>query len=64
MMWFALTSKRTIQLQLSDAGEPHHQTAPAGAARRADLRIFGERKTSMRINIEPTKLACLPPDCG
>ncbi|WP_395706348.1 efflux RND transporter permease subunit [Casimicrobium huifangae] len=57
VMWFALTSETHSQLQLSDTVnrliKPRLLVLPGAA----DLRIFGERKTSMRINIEPTKLA-------
>ena len=57
VMWFALTSESHNQLQLSDAVnriiKPRLLVLPGAA----DLRIFGERKTSMRINIEPAKLA-------
>ncbi|HPT55563.1 MAG TPA: efflux RND transporter permease subunit [Casimicrobium sp.] len=57
VMWFALTSEKHTALELSDAVnrliKPRLLVLPGAA----DLRIFGERKTSMRINIEPTKLA-------
>ena len=57
VMWFALTSETHTQLQLSDTVnrliKPRLLVLPGAA----DLRIFGERRTSMRINIEPTKLA-------
>ncbi|MBL8311641.1 MAG: efflux RND transporter permease subunit [Burkholderiales bacterium] len=57
VMWFALTSDKHTQLQLSDTVnrliKPRLLVLPGAA----DLRIFGERKTSMRIFIEPTKLA-------
>ena len=57
VMWFALTSDTHNQLQLSDAVnrviKPRLLVLPGAA----DLRIFGERRTSMRIFIEPAKLA-------
>ena len=57
VMWFALTSDTHTQLQLSDTVnrliKPRLLVLPGAA----DLRIFGERKTSMRIFVEPTKLA-------
>ena len=57
VMWFALTSDSHTQLQLSDTVnrliKPRLLVLPGAA----DLRIFGERKTSMRIFIEPAKLA-------
>ncbi len=57
VMWFALTSETHNALQLSDAVnrviKPRLLVLPGAA----DLRIFGERKTSMRIYIEPAKLA-------
>ncbi len=57
VMWFALTSEKHTQLQLSDTVnrliKPRLLVLPGAA----DLRIFGERKTSMRINIDPGKLA-------
>ena len=57
VMWFALTSETHTQLQLSDAVnrliKPRMLVLPGAA----DLRIFGERKTSMRIFVEPVKLA-------
>ncbi|MBC7708609.1 MAG: efflux RND transporter permease subunit, partial [Rhizobacter sp.] len=57
VMWFALTSETHTQLQLSDAVnrliKPRMLVLPGAA----DLRIFGERKTSMRIFVEPAKLA-------
>lgn len=57
VMWFALTSETHNSLQLSDAVnrliKPRLLVLPGAA----DLRIFGERKTSMRIFVEPAKLA-------
>ena len=57
VMWFALTSETHSQLQLSDTVtrfiKPRLLVLPGAA----DLRIFGERKTSMRIFVEPSKLA-------
>ena len=57
VMWFALTSDSHNQLQLSDAVnriiKPRMLVLPGAA----DLRIFGERKISMRIYIDPAKLA-------
>ena len=57
VMWFALTSESHTQLQLSDTVnrliKPRLLVLPGAA----DLRIFGERKTSMRIFVEPAKLA-------
>ena len=57
VMWFALTSDKHTQLQLSDTVnrliKPRLLVLPGAA----DLRIFGERKTSMRIFVEPAKLA-------
>jgi multidrug efflux pump len=57
VMWFALTSETHNQLQLSDTVnrfiKPRLLVLPGAA----DLRLFGERKTSMRINVEPAKLA-------
>ncbi len=56
VMWFALTSDTHTQLQLSDAVnrfvKPRLLVLPGAA----DLRLFGERRTSMRIFIEPAKL--------
>ena len=57
VMWFALASERHNPLELSDAVnrlvKPRLLVLPGAA----DLRIFGERKTSMRIFVEPQKLA-------
>ncbi|TAG02941.1 MAG: efflux RND transporter permease subunit [Betaproteobacteria bacterium] len=57
VMWFALTSDRHTQLQLSDAVnrlvKPRLLVLPGAA----DLRVFGERRTSMRVFLEPAKLA-------
>ena len=57
VMWFALTSDAHTQLQLSDTVnrliKPRLLVLPGAA----DLRIFGERRTTMRIFIEPAKLA-------
>jgi multidrug efflux pump len=56
VMWFALTSDTHTQLQLSDAVnrfvKPRLLVLPGAA----DLRLFGERRTSMRIFLEPAKL--------
>jgi multidrug efflux pump len=56
VMWFALTSETHTQLQLSDAVnrfvKPRLLVLPGAA----DLRLFGERRTSMRIFLEPAKL--------
>jgi multidrug efflux pump len=57
VMWFALTSEKHTQLQLSDTVNRLIKPRLLVLAGAADLRIFGERKTSMRINIEPAKLA-------
>ena len=57
VMWFALTSDKHTQLQLSDTVNRYIKPRLLVLPGAADLRIFGERKTSMRINIEPTKLA-------
>lgn len=57
VMWFALTSDTHSQLDLSDTVnrviKPRMLVLPGAA----DLRIFGERRTSMRIFLEPQKLA-------
>ncbi len=57
VMWFALTSATHSQLELSDTVnrliKPRMLVLPGAA----DLRIFGERRTSMRIFLEPQKLA-------
>jgi multidrug efflux pump len=57
VMWLALTSETHTQLELSDAVnrfiKPRMLVLPGAA----DLRVFGERKTSMRIFLEPQKLA-------
>ena len=57
VMWFALTSETHTQLQLSDTVnrfiKPRLLVLPGAA----DLRVFGERKTSMRVFVEPSKLA-------
>jgi multidrug efflux pump len=57
VMWFALTSDKHNSLELSDAInrliKPRMLVLPGAA----DLRLFGERKTSMRIFVEPQKLA-------
>jgi multidrug efflux pump len=57
VMWFALTSEKHTQLQLSDAVNRFIKPRLLVLAGAADLRVFGERKTSMRIYIEPAKLA-------
>jgi len=57
VMWFALTSETHTSLQLSDAVnrliKPRLLVLPGAA----DLRIFGERRISMRVFLEPGKLA-------
>jgi multidrug efflux pump len=57
VMWFALTSDTHSQLELSDTVnrlvKPRMLVLPGAA----DLRLFGERRTSMRIFLEPQKLA-------
>ncbi len=57
VMWFALTSDKHTQLELSDTVnrviKPRMLVLPGAA----DLRLFGERRTSMRIFLEPQKLA-------
>ncbi|MGL5001600.1 MAG: efflux RND transporter permease subunit, partial [Casimicrobium sp.] len=57
VMWFALTSPTHSQLELSDTVnrliKPRMLVLPGAA----DLRLFGERRTSMRIFLEPQKLA-------
>jgi multidrug efflux pump len=57
VMWFALTSEKHTQLQLSDTVNRLIKPRLLVLAGAADLRIFGERRTSMRVNIEPAKLA-------
>ncbi len=57
VMWFALVSDRHSQLELTETVnriiKPRLLVLPGAA----DLRIFGERRTSMRIFLEPQKLA-------
>jgi multidrug efflux pump len=57
VIWLAFSSDTLNVLQLSDLAnriaKPMLQTA-SGAA---DVRIFGERKYAMRVNVDPDKLA-------
>ncbi len=57
VIWLAFSSDTLSVLQLSDVAnriaKPMLQTAPGAA----DVRIFGERRYSMRIWIDPDKLA-------
>ena len=57
VIWLALSSDTHDALQLSDIAnrlvKPVLQTAPGAA----DVRIFGERKFSMRIWLDPDRLA-------
>ncbi|TAG81776.1 MAG: efflux RND transporter permease subunit [Burkholderiales bacterium] len=57
VMWFALTSDKHSQLELSDTVnrviKPRLLVLPGAA----DLRLFGERRISMRIFLDPQKLA-------
>ena len=57
VVWIALSSDRYSRLQLSDfanrLAKPVLQTAPGAA----DVRIYGERRYSMRIWIDPDRLA-------
>jgi multidrug efflux pump len=57
VIWLAISSDTHNALQLSDMAnrliKPVLQTAPGAA----DVRIFGERKFSMRIWLDPDKLA-------
>ena len=57
VVWLALNSDSMSPLELSDLAnrlvKPRLQTAPGAA----DVRIFGERRFSMRIWIDPDRLA-------
>jgi multidrug efflux pump len=57
VIWLAFSSDTLSSLQLSDLAnrlaKPMLQTAPGSA----DVRVFGERKYSMRIWLDPDKLA-------
>ncbi len=57
VIWLALSSDRHNALQLSDLAnriaKPVLQTAPGAA----DVRVFGERRYSMRVWIDPDRLA-------
>ncbi|MFN3495627.1 MAG: efflux RND transporter permease subunit, partial [Hydrogenophaga sp.] len=57
VVWLALNSESVSPLELSDLAnrlvKPRLQTAPGAA----DVRIFGERRFSMRIWIDPDRLA-------
>jgi multidrug efflux pump len=57
VIWLALSSDTHDALQLSDfanrIAKPVLQTAPGAA----DVRVFGERKYSMRVWIDPDRLA-------
>jgi multidrug efflux pump len=57
VIWLAISSDTHNALQLSDMAnrliKPVLQTAPGAA----DVRIFGERKFSMRVWLDPDKLA-------
>ena len=57
IMWLAFSSDQHSQLEQSDYVNrnirPRLQTLPGAA----DVRVFGERKSSMRIWLEPGKLA-------
>ena len=57
VVWLALTSESMPALELSDLAnriaKPRLQTAPGAA----DVRIFGERRYSMRIWLDPDRLA-------
>ncbi|HYC36473.1 MAG TPA: efflux RND transporter permease subunit [Usitatibacter sp.] len=57
IMWLALTSDKHSRLEVSDYASrqirPRLQTLPGAA----DVRVFGERKPSMRVWLDRTKLA-------
>ncbi len=57
VIWLAFSSDTLTALQLTDLGnrlaKPMLQTAPGVA----DVRVFGERRYSMRIWVDPDKLA-------
>lgn len=57
VVWIALSSDRHSRLELSDfanrLAKPVLQTAPGAA----DVRIYGERRYSMRIWVDPDRLA-------
>jgi multidrug efflux pump len=57
VIWLAFSSDRYDQLEISDfanrIAKPMLQTAPGAS----DVRVFGERKFSMRIWLDPDKLA-------
>ncbi|WP_288252184.1 efflux RND transporter permease subunit [uncultured Hydrogenophaga sp.] len=57
VIWLALNSDTVSQLQLSDLAnrliKPRLQTAPGAA----DVRIYGERRFSMRVWLDPDRLA-------
>lgn len=57
VVWIALSSDRYSRLELSDfanrLAKPVLQTAPGAA----DVRIYGERRYSMRIWVDPDRLA-------
>ena len=62
VIWLAFTSETLTPLEVTDIVnrivKPRLQTVPGVA----DVQIYGDRKYSMRIWLDPDKLAVVPPD--
>jgi multidrug efflux pump len=57
VIWLAFSSDTHNVLQLSDLANRFAKPMLQTASGAADVRIFGERKYAMRVNVDPDKLA-------
>jgi multidrug efflux pump len=57
VMWLAMSSEKHSQLEISDYVNRYIKPRLLVLPGAADVRIFGERKVSMRIWLDPAKLA-------
>jgi multidrug efflux pump len=57
VIWLSISSDTLSVLQLSDMANRFAKPMLQTASGAADVRIFGERKYAMRVNVDPDKLA-------
>jgi multidrug efflux pump len=57
VIWLSFSSDTHNVLQLSDLANRYAKPMLQTASGAADVRIFGERKYAMRVNVDPDKLA-------
>jgi multidrug efflux pump len=57
VIWLSISSDTLNVLQLSDLANRFAKPMLQTASGAADVRIFGERKYAMRVNVDPDKLA-------